>query len=147
MREQIIEKIKEKLADNEEQFNELCEALDWWNGYLGNNRYYPMEELYQHNQPSDQESFDRLMNLIYYGQDEDSFTYDNNGNKNYGSFNPNRDWFKYDEYGNLVSTDYKEYPVTLGELIDEVVENYYGIIDIDDVELDELFEELVESEN
>lgn len=140
------EQIRQILADNEEIFNELCEQLDNKNGFLGNNRYYPMYELYQYNQPSDQESFDRLMNLIYYGQDEDSFTYDNNGNKNYSSFNPNRDWFKYDGYGNLVSTDYKEYPVTVSELIDEVVEHYYDI-NIDDVELDELFEELVESEN
>lgn len=140
------EQIRQILADNEEIFNELCEQLDSWNGYLGDDRYYPMDEFYELNRPSDPESFDNLMNRIYYGYDEDSFTYDNNGNKNYGSFNPNRDWFKYDGYGNLVSTDYKEYPVTVSELIDEVVENYYNI-DIDDVELDELFEKLVESEN
>lgn len=146
MREQIIEKIKEKLADNEEIFNELCEELDSWNGYLGDDRYYPMDEFYELNQPISQESFDNLMNRIYYGHDEDNFTYDNSGNKSYGCFNPNRDWFKYDGYGNLVSTDYKEYLVTVDELIDEVVENYYDI-DIDDVELDKLFEELVESEN
>lgn len=146
MREQIIEKIKEILADNEEIFNELCEALDSWNGFLGDDRYYPMDEFYELNQPIGQESFDNLMNRIYYGHDEDNFTYDSSGNKSYGCFNPNRDWFKYDGYGNLVSTDYKEYPVTVSELIDEVVEHYYDI-DIDDVEVDELFEELVESEN
>lgn len=146
MSEQIIEEIKEKLADDEELFNELCEELDSWNGYLGDDRYYPMDELYELNQPISQNDFDNLMNRIYYGHDEDSCTYDNNGNKNYDAFNPNRDWFKYDGYGNLVSTDYKEYPVTVDELIDEVVEHYYDI-DIDDVELDELFEELVESEN
>ncbi len=146
MSEQIIEKIKEKLADNEEIFNELCEELDSWNGYLGDDRYYPMDEFYELNQPIGQESFDNLMNRIYYGHDEDNFTYDNSGNKSYGCFNPNRDWFKYDGYGNLVSTDYKEYLVTVDELIDEVVEHYYDI-DIDDVELDELFEELIESEN
>lgn len=146
MREQIIEKIKEILADNEEIFNELCEALDNENSFLDDNRYYSMDEFYELNQPVGREGFDNLMNRIYYGHDEDSFTYDSYGSKNYDSFNPNRDWFKYDGYGNLVSTDYKEYPVTLDELIDEVVEHYYDI-DIDDVELDELFEELVESEN
>lgn len=140
------EQIREILADNEELFNELCEALDSENGFLGDNRYYPMDEFYELNQPIGQESFDNLMLRIFYGHDEDSCTYDNYGNKHYDAFNPNRDWFKYDGYGNLVSTDYKEYPVTVGELIDEVVENYYDI-DIDDVELDELFEELVESEN
>lgn len=146
MRKQIIEKIKEILADNEEIFNELCEALDNENGFLGDNRYYSMDEFYELNQPVGREGLDNLMLRIYYGHDEDSFICDCYGNKTYGSFNPNRDWFKFDGYGNLVSTDYKEYPVTLDELIDEVVEHYYDI-DIDDVELDELFEELVESEN
>lgn len=30
---------------NTDEFNEAIEALDWWNGYLGDDRYYEMYEL------------------------------------------------------------------------------------------------------
>lgn len=31
--------------ENTEEFNETIESLDWWNGYLGDDRFYPMDEL------------------------------------------------------------------------------------------------------
>lgn len=147
MREQIVNQIKEKLED-EEVFNSLCEELDNYNGFLNDDRYYPMDELYELNQPNSQSDFDNLMNRIYYGHDEDSCTFDNYGNKHYDAFNPNREWFKYNGYGNLVSTDYKEYNVSTDELIDEVAIHCCRMdIDYIDSELAELFEQLSEIED
>lgn len=41
----MYEKIKAYFEENEEIFNACIEELDSYNGYLGDDRYYPMDEL------------------------------------------------------------------------------------------------------
>lgn len=104
--EELIEKVIEWFEDNEEAFNDCIEALDSYNGYLDGDRYFDMDLL-------DEEYCDvRLRDFLFrtfYGHDEDNYTTDSRGEKHYGEFNPNRAYYRHDGYGNLVSTDYKDY--------------------------------------
>ena len=105
-REKAIEAIINYFEENEEEFNACIEDLDSYDGYLGDDRYYDMEmidEFYAGVEPSE------LMNRIFYGHDEDTYHTDSHGEKEYGEFNPRRNYFTYNGYGNLVSTDYKDY--------------------------------------
>ena len=136
--------IKEIIAyfeENEEIFNACIEELDSYNGYLNDNRYYEMEmlnEFYNGTDPIE------LLQRAYYGRDDDTWTIDASGNKTYGEFNPNRDYFYYNGYGNLVSSDYKDYSTHLDEYaIEAMRENRQYIDTIDDNdELSALFDEL-----
>lgn len=145
MKEKIIEKIIEYFKENEEVFNQCAEELDNYNGYLGDNRYYSMDELndfYRDTDPIE------LLQRAYYGYDADTYTTDGNGNREHGEFNPNRDYFKYNGYGNLVSTDYPDYSDMLDKyIIDDMLENRQWIDTIDEnPELSELFDELENAE-
>jgi hypothetical protein len=145
MREQTIEKIIEYFESNEEIFNQCIEELDSYNGFLGDDRYYEMEALkdfYHGVDPIE------LLNRAYFGHDHDTWTTDASGNKRYGEFNPNRDYFYYNGYGNLVSSDYKDYSAHLDSyVIEEMNENRQYIDTIDDnIELSILFDELEEDE-
>ena len=117
------------------------EELDGYNGYLGDNRYYSMDELDEFYRDSDPLE---ILRRAYYGRDDDTWTTDSNGNKTYGEFNPNRDYFYYNGYGNLVSSDYKDYSAHLDHYaIEAMNENRSYIDSIDnDEELTALFDEL-----
>lgn len=137
------EKIIKYFEENEELFNRCMEELDSYNGYLGDSRYYEMEylnEFYSNTEPIE------LLQRAYYGRDDDTYTTDSSGNKTYGEFNPNRDYFYYNGYGNLVSSDYKDYTGYLDSYaIEAMSENRYYIDSIeDDDELAALFDELEE---
>jgi hypothetical protein len=141
MKKITIEKIIEYFNDNEEIFNACIEELDSYDGYLNDNRYYDMEmlnEFYHGTDPIE------LLQHAYYGRDDDTWTTDASGNKTYGEFNPNRDYFYYNGYGNLVSSDYKDYSAHLDEYaINAMSENRQYIDTIDDNdELSALFDEL-----
>ena len=41
----------------------------------------------------------------------------------YGDFNPNRNYFYFNGYGNLVSTDYPEDLIDISEIVSYIVEN------------------------
>lgn len=145
MREKIIEKIIKYFEENEEIFNQCAEELDSYDGYLGDERYYSMDELndfYRDTDPIE------LLQRAYYGYDADTYTTDGNGNREHGEFNPNRDYFKYNGCGNLVSTDYPDYSDMLDEyIIDDMLENRRWIDTIDEnPELSELFDELENAE-
>ncbi len=135
------EKIIAYFNENEEIFNSCIEELDGYNGYLNDNRYYSMDELnefYTGTEPME------LLNRVFYGHDDDTYTTDSSGNKTYGEFNPNREYFYYNGYGNLISSDYKDYSAYLDEYaIQAMSENRYYIDSIDDdPELSTLFDEL-----
>lgn len=142
-RNEAIKKIIEYFEENESIFNECIEELDSYNGYLGDDRYYEMEmlnEFYNGVDPIE------ILQRAYFGRDDDTWTTDSSGNKTYGEFNPNRDYFTYNGYGNLVSTDYKDYSYKLDEYaIESMFENrsYIDTIESDD-ELTALFDELEE---
>lgn len=132
--------------DNEDLFNEAIEELDAYNGYLGDNRYYTMDELdecFIGTEPSE------ILRRAYYGYDEETYTTDGSGNREYGQFNPNRDYFTYNGYGNLVSADYKDYTGYLDKYaIEAISENRHYINSIEQSdELAALFDELENTEN
>ena len=145
MKEKIIEKIIGYFKENEDIFNQCAEELDSYNGYLGDNRYYSMDELngiYSETDPIE------ILTRAYYGYDADTYTTDAFGNREHGEFNPNRGYFKYNGYGNLVSTDYPDYSSMLDDyIIDDMLENRQWIDTIDEnPELSELFDELENTE-
>lgn len=140
-KEQITEAIIEFFRENENVFNNCIEELDSWNGYLGDDRYYQMDELdefYSGTEPSE------ILRRAFYGYDADTTHDDENGQTIYGEFNPNREYFYYNGYGNLVSSDYKDYSAHLDHYAVEAMQdaraNIYTIDDND--ELTELFDEL-----
>lgn len=139
--EEITADIIAYFENNEDIFNDCMEELDSYNGYLGDDRYFSMDELDElHNgtEPSE------LLRRAFYGYDEQTYTTDRDGNKTYGAFNPNRDYFRYNGYGNLVSADYKDYSGMLEPFAIEVMRENRDYIDsIDnDEELTALFDEL-----
>jgi hypothetical protein len=145
MNENTIEKIIEYFEENEELFNSCIEELDSYNGYLNDDRYYLMEDLNEFYNGTDPIE---LLNRAYYGRDDDTWTTDASGNKTYGEFNPNREYFYYNGYGNLVSSDYKDYSAHLDRYaIESMSENRSYIDSIEsDEELSALFDELEEEE-
>jgi hypothetical protein len=115
------EKLMELFESNEELFNQTIEELDSYNSYLGDDRYYEMDmisEIYCGTDPIE------LLNRAYFGYDSETWHTDSSGNKIYGAFNPNREYFSYNGYGNLVSSDYKDYSTYLDDyFIDAVIDN------------------------
>ena len=139
--EEITADIIAYFENNEDVFNDCMEELDGYNGFLCDNRYYSMEELDEFYRDSDPLE---ILRRAYYGRDDDTYTTDSSGNKTYGEFNPNRDYFYYNGYGNLVSSDYKDYSHLLDNYaIEAMSENRCYIDSIDnDEELTALFDEL-----
>lgn len=127
-RENTINKLLKLFKENEELFNETIEELDSYNGYLGDDRYYPMEELDEFYNGT---SATEILTRAFYGHDE------------YGddsSFNPNREYFSYNGYGNLISSDYKNYSYLLDEyFIESLIDNANHLY------LDDEVEEIIDS--
>lgn len=144
-KEAIITDIIQYFKENEDVFNDCMEELDSYNGYLGDDRYYDMEELndiYSGQEPQE------ILFRAFYGFDADMWSTDSSGNKTYGAFNPNRNYFYFNGYGNLVSSDYKDYSGNLdGYAIEAMSENrnYIDSIEDDNI-LADLFDELEEAE-
>ena len=144
--EEVTADIIAFFKDNEDIFNEAIEELDAYNGYLGDDRYFTMDELDEHYigiEPSE------ILRRAFYGYDEETYSTDGSGNREYGQFNPNRDYFTYNGYGNLVSADYKDYTGYLDKYaIEAIGENrrYIDSIEQSD-ELAALFDELENTEN
>ena len=139
--EQITKAIITYFENNEDIFNSCIEELDGYNGYLGDDRYYYMEDLnefYNGVEPLE------ILYRAFYGHDEDNYTTDASGNRTYSEFNPNREYFSYNGYGNLISTNYKDYSAHLDNyFIDNLSKNRQYIYSIDeDEELSALFDEL-----
>ena len=141
----MYEKIKAYFEENEEIFNACIEELDSYNGYLCDDRYYPMDEL---DELMSGKSVTDLLNMAFFGHDEETWTTNSYGEKEYGAFNPNRDWFTFNGYGNLVSADYKDYSGFLDDYaIEAMSENRSYIDTIEEYgDLAELFDELEEEE-
>lgn len=139
--ENTIKKIIAYLEENESTFNECIEELDAYNGYLCDDRYYSMDDLnefYSGSEPIE------ILQRAYFGRDDDTWHTDASGNKIYGEFNPNREYFTFNGYGNLVSSDYKDYTGKLDKyFIEALLENrsYIDAIENDE-ELTALFDEL-----
>lgn len=113
---ELVEKLMEYYKENKNDFNMDIEELDNWNGYLADDRIVPMEyfnEYYQGMQPIE------ILQCALYGCDE---VYAENGVVS--SFNPDRDYFYYNGYGNLVSTDEWDYTDFLDEYaVQDIIDN------------------------
>ena len=138
--EEIKNAILAYFEENNEEFETVIEELDSWNGYLGDDRYYEMyelDELYTGTNPSE------ILTRAFYGYDE-MYT-DKDGNHT-EPFNPNRDYFRYNGYGNLVSTDCKDYSDHLDEwFVEALIENACHLDEVPE-EVAEMIEELETNE-
>jgi hypothetical protein len=116
-----IEKLTALFNDNEELFNWTIEALDSYNGYLGDDRYYEMymlDEFYTETNPTE------LLARAFYGYDD---MYKDENGKHPEAFNPNREYFYYNGYGNLVSSDIIDYSTHHDDyFIQAVIDNAYN---------------------
>ena len=141
MKENTINKIVAYFEENKSVFNDCIEELDSYNGYLNDSRYYEMEELLEFYSGVDPIE---ILQRAYYGHDADTWHTDSRGEKEYGAFNPNRDYFTYNGYGNLISTDYKDYSAFIDRYaVEEMSDNRRWIDSIEsDSELASLFDEL-----
>ncbi len=144
-RNQITADIIEYFRNNEDVFTSCIEELDGYSGYLGDDRYYDMEMLQDFHSCTDPIA---LLNLAYFGHDADTYHTNSRGEKEYGAFNPNRNYFTYNGYGNLVSSNYKDYTAYINEYaVESMAENRAYIDSIDDYrELSELFDEYENTE-
>lgn len=115
------EQLMELFQNNEQLFNEAIEELDSYNGYLGDDRYYYMEGLNEFYHGVDAIE---LLYRTFYGYDADNWNTNVHGEKEHAAFNPNREYFSYNGYGNLVSSNYKDYSCYLDNyFIDSLIEN------------------------
>ena len=145
-RNEKVNAIIEWFEDNEEVFNDCIEELDSYNGYLGDDRYYSMDELnelYSGTDPIE------LLNRAYFGHDAETWHTDSHGEKEYGPFNPNREYFTFNGYGNLVSANYKDYSAFLDKYaVESMADNRNYIWEINhNPELRELFDALEDEED
>lgn len=141
----VIAAILEYYKEDENAFIDSVEELSDYNGYLGDDRWEDMEELdelYCGEDPIE------LLNRAFNGHDADTWHTDSYGEKEFGAFNPNRDYFRFDGYGNLISSDYKDYSDYLNNSTIEEMEEYAEQIDEiqNNNELKSLFDELKEAE-
>lgn len=137
--EEVTADIIAFFKDNEDIFNEAIEELDAYNGYLGDNRYYTIDEL---DELYTGIELSEILRLAFYGHDAEVLY-------SYGQFNPNRAYFTYNGYGNLVSADYKDYTDYLDKYaIEAMSENRRYIDSIEQSDkLAALFDELENTEN
>lgn len=135
--------ILEYFENNEDDFIEVIEDLDSWCGYLGDDRYYYMEELDElyHDQPATE-----ILYRAFYGHDGDTWETDSSGNRTYEEFNPNRTYFYFNGYGNFVSSDYKDYSSHLDMyFIEKVIERADDLSLPDEVK--DIIEQIGDEEN
>lgn len=140
--EEIKQELKDLFEEDNALFNETIEELDSYDGYLGDDRYYLMENLTDYIDTSD--LWSSLINRMFYGRDDDCYITNSQGEKEYSQFNPNREYY-YDAYGNLVSSDDKDYSDFLDDyFIDNLLENrsYLNI----DTDIEALLDELENAE-
>ena len=144
-KENVIADIINYFEENKDIFDDCIEELDNYNDYLGDDRYYDMEEL---NEIYNGANSLEILFRAFYGYDAENWYTDGSGNETYGPFNPNKNYFYYNGYGNLVSSDFKDYSDKLDEwTIEEMSENRNEICSIEnDDTLAKLFDELEETE-
>lgn len=112
----LQQELLEFYKKNTEDFNSDIEELDSWNGYLGDDKVIPMDELdevFQGVDPSE------IVRRAFFGFDEPHAKSDIKA-----SFNPNREYFYFNGYGDLVSTDERDYSGYLDEdFVQDIIDN------------------------
>lgn len=101
---------------NSEAFVSDIEELDSYNGYLGDYHIFEMDELndlYQDMEPI------TILYRSFFGYDGEYLMSDQKA-----PFNPNRNYFYFNGYGNLVSIDSRDYSDYLDEeFVRDIIEN------------------------
>lgn len=147
---EVTEAIIKYFKDNKDILNDCIEELDSYNGYLRDDKYFSMEDL---DEFFSGESPLEIITRAFYGYDaiydSDTGSYLINlpyskDYKNLQPFNPNREYFAFNGYGNLVSSDYRDYSVYLDEdLVYELLDNIDEISTLDSNNtLKQMFNEL-----
>ena len=101
----IEKKIETYWKAHNNSFSNVCEGLDSWDGFLGDDRLYSIDEL-------DDLLGDKKPSEVLQMVDTDNFNY-------------NDDYFYYDIYG-IRSTDEKEYfnDINYSEVFEKLINNY-----------------------
>lgn len=134
-----FEEIKKYLEENEDVFINIIEEFDNNDGYLNDRRFMSMEVLNDF-------LYKYLPNAVllkaFNGKDLDSY---NKEADEYGKFNPNRDYFRFDAYENLESSDYKDYSTFLDEyFIEKLIEEKDSLYSIKGLgDLQEILEKAI----
>lgn len=116
----LAEKLLNYYQGHDDDFNHDIEELDSYDGYLGDRTCYMMDELDEFYQGTE---VTEILMRAFFGHDDDNWHIEN-GEKVYGEFNPNRDYFYFNGYGNLVSTNYCDYSDFLDEyFVQEIIDN------------------------
>ena len=106
----LYEDITNYLEENEQEFICIIEELDSWNGYLEGDRWEDMDFL------DDYLCNEKPFDLILLGR--------NSGH----DFYPCDAYFRFDVYGNLESTNHKDYSDYISDyFIDDILENYHRL--------------------
>lgn len=144
-RAEIIDDIIEYFENDTDAFTEIIEDCDDYDGFLEDDRWYSTDEL---EDVLDGRPIVEILNMAKFGEDLDDWHYDSHGEKVFDSFNPCRDWFRFDGAGNLESSNWKDYSDKIDRwAVEEIEENRGHLTSIDDYdELNALFDELDEAE-
>ena len=108
-KEDFLNYIEKRMVDywkaHNDSFSRVCEDLDSYDGFLDDDRLYPMDEL-------DDLLYDKKPSEVLQMVDTDNFNY-------------NDDYFYYDIYG-IRSTNEKEYfnDVSYSEVFEKLTDNY-----------------------
>lgn len=95
----------EYFDEHEDELTEIMEELDSYNGFLGEDRIYEMDEL---DEVYYGESPVWILQRAFFGHDE-HLVRDGSGNEYYEPFNPMQPYVYFNGYGNLVSCYEKDY--------------------------------------
>lgn len=122
--------LTELLENDSDVLVELVNTFVSYNGLFEDEQRIQMEEIDEYFvdvKPSE------FLPRVFYGHDEDT-----SSEGNYSEFNPNRAYFYFNGYGNLVSTDYLDY----SDLIEDCVNNIEQLEPYDlPSEIQDLFDE------
>lgn len=125
-KENIPDEILNYFRENDDEFTEVYKELDFYADCINpDDRIYPMEEINEHfSNPLD------AMERAFYGYDAESYHTDADGCRHYGEFCPNREYFYYNGYGNLVSCDCEDYSDYCDSYAVENIMEYSGKLDL-----------------
>ena len=116
----LVDELMNYYRENMEDFANDIEQLDDWTGCLYDDKFHPMEEL---NEFFSNEKPDEIIRRAFYGYDE-PYTKDEQREP----FNPNRDYFYFNGYGNLVSINQRDYTDYLdNDFIQDIIDNRYNL--------------------
>ena len=117
----LLYKLMKYYRENSSDFIDDIEELNNWNGYLYDDRVFSMDDLndvLQDINPSD------ILFSSFYGYDEPV-----NKDDQRQPFNPNRNYFYFNGYGNLVSTDKIDYSDYLDDyFVQEIIDNAANLV-------------------